>query len=125
MLNMEINNKSPVPIYSQIVEQFKHLTANGIIKSGEKVLTIRELAVQLEINPNTVAKAYQELQNIGLLETRQGIGTFVKEVTPSSPPNQMEENLKTLIRSQLVEVLRLGYSKEDILKTIKKELQTF
>jgi GntR family transcriptional regulator len=125
MLTMEINNKSPVPIYSQIVEQFKHMTASGKLKTGERVPTIRELAVQLEINPNTVAKAYLELQNIDLLETKQGIGTFVKEALKVTRPDQREEKLNSLIRSQLVDVLRLGYSKDEILKTIKKELSSF
>jgi GntR family transcriptional regulator len=125
MIKFEINNKSPVPLYSQIIDQYKHMIATGILKNGEKVPTIRELAVTLEINPNTVAKAYLELQNMGILDTKQGVGTFVNETTAAGQPAIKEENLQTLVRKLLDDIINLGYTKEEITRIIKKELLNF
>jgi len=119
MVRIEINNKSPLPIYSQIADQFVHLVATGLLKSGERVPTIRELAVQLEINPNTVAKAYLELQNMGLLDTRQGTGTFIKDTCRILSSPEKEISLNQLTQKFLDDVLRLGYTKEEVLKSVK------
>jgi len=125
MIKFEINNKSPVPIYSQIVDQYKHMSATGKLKAGDRVPTIRELAVQLEVNPNTVAKAYLELQNLGLLDTKQGIGTFVSENQAAENDKLKDENLQSLIGKYLVDLINLGYTKEEISKATKKELLKF
>ncbi len=122
---IQIENKSPVPIYSQITDQFKHLIATGKLLPGDRVPTIRELAVQLEINPNTVAKAYLEMQNLGILETKQGTGTFVKYFEDKIPTLEKEGHLNILSKKFLDEALRLGYSKADILKSIKNILNKF
>jgi len=78
-MRLEISVQGGAPIYQQIVEQFKLLVAGGRLQPGDDVPPIRVLAVQLRINPNTVARAYLELERAGLLTMRQGFGTQVAE----------------------------------------------
>ena len=74
---LDVNPRSGVPIYVQLVEQIKHALEVGILQTGEQLPTVRQLASELTIAPNTIVKAYDELANLGLIESRQGIGTIV------------------------------------------------
>ena len=74
---IEINPSSGVPIYLQIINQVKYSIAAGALKSGDKIPAVRELASQLRVNPNTVAKAYRELQREKIIVTKWGEGSFV------------------------------------------------
>src|SRR5216117_1728232 len=71
------NARSGVPIYPQLMEQVKHAVETGALRSGEQLPGIRKMAEDLVINPNTVAKAYRELEHEGVIELRQGAGAFV------------------------------------------------
>ena len=77
MIHFKLDVKSGVPFHRQIVDQIRYGIASGRLLPGEQLPTVRELAVQLEINPNTVRKAYSELEILGILDTQQGTGTFV------------------------------------------------
>ena len=77
MIEFKLDIKSGVPFYRQIVDQIRYGIASGRLLPGEQIPTVRDLAVQLEINPNTVRKAYSELEILGVLDTQQGTGTFV------------------------------------------------
>lgn len=74
-----INPRSGVPIYKQLIQQIEKGIAGGILKPGQKLPTVREVALELTVNPNTVARAYRELEYAGLVETVQGRGTFIVE----------------------------------------------
>jgi GntR family transcriptional regulator len=78
MVNFELDKRSPVPFYRQIVDMVLAGISAGAIAPGDRLPTIRELAVKLEVNPNTVVKAYSELRMLGVLDTQQGSGVFVK-----------------------------------------------
>ena len=78
----------PAPIWSQIEESVRYLVASGALGPGEVVPSVRDLARDQRVNPNTVAKAYQRLVEAGILETRRGEGTFVAERPPSMPPGE-------------------------------------
>jgi GntR family transcriptional regulator len=75
----------PTPIWSQIEEAVRYLVASGALRPGDALPSVRDLAREQRINPNTVAKAYQRLVEGGILETRRGEGTFVAERPPSMP----------------------------------------
>ena len=75
----------PTPIWSQIEEAVRHLVASGALRPGNGLPSVRDLAREQRINPNTVAKAYQRLAEAGILETRRGEGTFVAERPPAMP----------------------------------------
>lgn len=94
----KIDMKSAEPLYEQIVNQTKALVIRGILRPGDKVMSVRELATDLVINPNTVSKAYQELERLGLLEMHRGRGTFVSEdwIDRDSPRTPILEAIKKL-----------------------------
>ncbi len=77
MIHFKLDLKSGVPFHRQIVDQIRCGIASGRLLPGEQLPTVRDLAVQLEINPNTVRKAYSDLELLGILDTQQGTGTFV------------------------------------------------
>jgi GntR family transcriptional regulator len=78
-VHIHISTQDGVPIYLQIVRQVKHQIASGILVSGQELPSIRDLAEKLLVNPNTVARAYRELETVGLVEKRRTAGTFVAE----------------------------------------------
>ena len=77
MITFALDPKSGVPIYRQIQDQIRYGIASGLLEAGEQLPTVRALAVELSVNPNTVIKAYSELEREGMLTTEQGTGTFV------------------------------------------------
>ena len=79
MLNLELNTKNGVPFYRQIIQRVEYMMSAEKLKPGDKLPTVRQLAVKLKINPNTVAKAYNELELRGLVNTQVGSGTFISE----------------------------------------------
>jgi GntR family transcriptional regulator len=84
----------PVPIWSQIEEAVRYLVASGRLRPGDVLPSVRDLARDQRVNPNTVAKAYQRLVEAGVLETRRGEGTFVAEHPPAMPPAERARVLR-------------------------------
>ena len=78
-MNITISLTDGVPIYRQIVNQVKYLVASGLLRSGDELPPIRTLALQLKVTPNTIVKAYDELEGAGVVHTRRGAGTYVSE----------------------------------------------
>lgn len=110
-----IDPASGLPIYLQLVNQVKRATAGGVLRSGDQLPSVRDLAVQLAVNPNTVAKAYQELEREGVIVTLRGKGTFVAEGGGVKLVRQERERvLNEAIDSLLVEAHHLGFSREEV-----------
>jgi GntR family transcriptional regulator len=114
-MDIRIDKNSRVPIYDQIKEQIKGLIHAGQIKTGDQLPTIRELSVELSVNFNTVALAYRDLVNEGVIITERGKGTFVAS-TPGVEEMQIirTEKLHNLIEALIRETDRLGYQREDV-----------
>jgi GntR family transcriptional regulator len=114
-MDIRIDKASRVPIYDQIKEQIKGLIHSGLITTGDQLPTIRELSVDLSVNFNTVALAYRDLVNEGVIVTERGVGTFVAK-TPGEQEMQAirKEKLNNLIDSLLNETDRLGYSPDEV-----------
>ena len=91
---LRIDTTLPVPIWSQIEEGVRHLVASGALRPGDPLPSVRDLAKEQRINPNTVAKAYQRLVNAGVLETRRGEGAFVRENPPALPSGEKDRVLR-------------------------------
>ncbi len=85
---IRVNPALPVPIWSQIEDGVRHLVASGALSPGAPLPSVRDLAREQRINPNTVAKAYQRLVEAGVLESRRGEGTFVAERPPAMPAGE-------------------------------------
>ena len=96
MIDFSLDLKSGVSFHRQIVDQIKYGIASGRLLPGEQLPTVRELAVQLEVNPNTVRKAYSELEILGILNTQQGTGTFVGHREVEIGLEEKEMKLKLL-----------------------------
>lgn len=103
----QLDLKSRKPIYEQIVDKFKELIISGVLKPNEKIPSVRELAKQLTINPNTIQKAYRELEYQGYIYSVQGLGSFT-----SYPDDTMDvvkvKDLKESIQSNIYELLYMG-----------------
>ncbi len=99
MVDFRLDKKSFVPFYRQIVDMILSGIAAGTLLPGERLPTIRDLAVRLEVNPNTVVKAYSQLQLLGVLDTQQGTGVFVRPQTNRSIPDEERQRaLEALCR---------------------------
>jgi GntR family transcriptional regulator len=114
-MQIRIDKNSRVPIYDQIKEQIKGLIHAGQIKTGDQLPTIRELSVELSVNFNTVALAYRDLVNDGVIITERGKGTFVAN-TPGTEEMQTirRDKLHNLIETLVKETDRLGYTREEV-----------
>ena len=112
-----LDPRSGIPIYQQVVEQIKHLVANGRLRPDEQLPTVRQLAVELRVNPNTVARAYTQLAEEGVISTQQGRGTYVLESPPPADQRRVRrEKLLAGVESFLRDLERLGYTSEEIEK---------
>lgn len=114
-----ISNTSDKAIYEQIIENIKELTLKKILKTEDKLPSVRQMASILSVNPNTVSKAYQELERQKIIYTQRGRGTFIsshKEVPIDS--ERMEKALENL-RNTCIELGHLGFDKEKTLKEVK------
>ena len=99
MIDFKLDKKSFVPFYRQIVDIILSSIASGTILPGEKLPTIRDLAVRLEVNPNTVVKAYSQMELLGVLDTQQGSGVFVMpQKEKQIPEKQKKHAIETLCR---------------------------
>jgi len=119
-MRLHISTKDAVPIYQQIVTQIKHMVASGRLRPGDEVRPIRVLAEQLLINPNTVARAYRELEAAGLLVSRRGSGTRVAE---KGSPLARVERLRVLterVEGLLVDADQLDFNVEDVIELIRE-----
>ena len=120
---LQINFKSGLPVYLQIVEQIKAATASGALQPGEALPSIRPVAEELRINRNTVAKAYAELENLGVIETLPGKGCFVKE---NHSPLRKEVRRKMLVEEidqAIVMAHHLQVSGPEFLELIRDRMQ--
>jgi GntR family transcriptional regulator len=121
MIAFQLDSKSGVPIYRQIQDQIRYGVASGLLTPGEQLPTVRALAVELSVNPNTVIKAYSELEREGLLATEQGSGTFVSaEPTAAVPDENRQAKLESLCSEFLAHAARYGFSFEDIQAGIQR-----
>jgi len=118
-MKLSVEPRRGVPLYFQIIEAIKHRVAVGELKSGDRLPTVRKLAVELAINPNTVAKAYDELRREGILDVKQGIGTFVKGSLPDLDAETREKKLHQLCKAFVLEGKKYGYTVEDIFECLK------
>jgi GntR family transcriptional regulator len=122
-MNLELDFRSGIPIYHQVVDRIKEMIVNGRLKPGDQLPTVRSLALELRVNFNTVARAYRLLDEAGIISTQQGRGTYILE----SPPPEMAEGirrqaLQTLAQRYLADAARLGASLDESLETVREEI---
>ena len=112
---VELDFRSHVPIYVQIVERIKHLVATEALRPGDQLPTVRQLAADLRVNFNTIARAYRILDEAGVISTQQGRGTYVLEPLPPERATRLRRAaLDALVRSFLAEADRLGFEPNEV-----------
>ena len=122
---IQIKPASSKPIYIQIMEQVKYAIASGVAQEGEQLLSVRELARQLRINPNTVAKAYHELEREKVLMTHKGKGVYVAPSTSILTLEEKERLVSEKLEGALVDAKNLGFSFRDVRDILKKTIENF
>jgi GntR family transcriptional regulator len=110
--------KSGVPVYRQLIDQVLVAIASGQLTAGDQLPTVRQLAVELSINPNTVVRAYKELEIRGMLTTQQGTGTFITTKKVKSDEAQRQKRLSQMVGEFVARVSAEGYTVEDILERL-------
>lgn len=98
---MRVDPGSVIPIFTQIVNEMQSAIASGIFREGERIPSARELARRLKVNPNTVQKAYAELVDLGVVESRRGLGKFVSSRGSSSALKQSEDSVASLCQQAI------------------------
>lgn len=109
-----------VPVYRQIVDQVRGAVAAGALSAGDQLPTVRQLAVDLEINPNTVVRAYRELEYDGLLETHQGTGTFVSDKMISRPPDERRRQLEQIVSDAIARAGAAGFTIQELAEQLRR-----
>ena len=117
-----IDPSSGVPIYRQIVDQVRHAVAGGTLRPGDRLPPVRELAIELAVNPNTIARAYQDLERAGVIETSRGKGTFVAMRTARMTGQERAERIVPVLDSLIAEAYLLGISDEELVRLLEEKL---
>lgn len=107
-----------IPIYVQIIEKIKNDILNGILVPGEKLPSIQDMAVTMEVNQNTISRAYKDCESLGIIETKRGIGSFVIE--DQALIDQLRtEKVRLIIQTFIHDLEALGYSRDQIIDLVK------
>jgi GntR family transcriptional regulator len=122
MLLLKPNPSSGVPIYLQLMEQVKHAIETGALRPGEQLPGIRPLAEELVVNPNTVAKAYRELEHEGVIELRQGAGAFVSDKAPAKKDADKIRAGQATVAAAIEKLRARGVTDEEIRRLVEAEL---
>jgi len=118
--HLKLDLHSGVPVYRQIIDQVRGGMAAGTLTAGDQLPTVRQLAVDLEINPNTVMRAYRELELGGMLETHQGTGTFISEKKISRNEAERERQLVQLAGEFAARAGAAGFTVEELLEQLRE-----
>ena len=125
-MRLEISAHSGVPIYVQIGERVRAMVAAGQVAPGEQLPTIRQLAADLRVNYNTVARAYLDLDRDGVISTERGRGTFVVGVPDVEQAARLRaEKLHSIVRTALDEARRLGYARRETEGAVRRALDAW
>jgi GntR family transcriptional regulator len=124
-MQYEINSASRLPIYQQLVQQVREAIARGDLKPEERLPSVRQLSRDLVINPNTVARAYTELEREGLLANRPGRGVFVAEPKDERTEEARRRRLLEGLDRFLTEAVHLGFSEEEVARLVADRARQF
>jgi GntR family transcriptional regulator len=122
---LKIDSSNGVPLYLQIAKGVKHSIAIGSLKPGEQLPSVREIAVRITVNPNTVAKAYRELEAQGIVETRRGTGTFVTDKIIDLAASERRKLVGELMDRTLGEAKHLQLGKKEVMRLFDEKLAIF
>jgi GntR family transcriptional regulator len=119
---LRVDPLAPEPLFEQLVLQVKGAVARGELRPGDRLPSVRELARELAINPNTVARAYRELETAGVIATRRGAGCFVKDGASALNDPERERRLAALLEKTVTEAYHLGFDADEIRRALAQHL---
>jgi GntR family transcriptional regulator len=119
-VEISIDPKSGVPLYRQIIESVKFAISRGDLAPGDKLPTVRQLAVDLEVNPNTVIRAYREMEIEGVLDPQQGSGTFVTDRPTEVDALERERMLHQILTELLARASGYGFTMDEVLDGLRQ-----
>jgi GntR family transcriptional regulator len=115
-----IDPRDATPIYAQLERGLRAAMATGRLRAGAQLPTVRQLAVELSINANTVARVYAELERAGAIETRRGVGSFVSAAgAQAHPPREQERRLRAFVTRVLADADAAGFTKDDVIAALR------
>ena len=118
-INFSLDTSNGAPIYRQIIQQIEYAILSGRMKPGDKLPTIRSLAVELKTNPNTIAKAYNELEIRGVLATQVGSGTYISDKTPIIEEDILNRKINEVLGRFIQEMNDLGVDKRELITLLE------
>ena len=116
-----IDPRSPTPLYAQIAARIRVAIAAGELLPGQALLSVRQLAKRIRVNPATVVQAYRDLESEGFVTRKHGAGTFVQEVSSKRREDERTDQAQRLVQVMLTEAARLGISRRELTKAVGKE----
>lgn len=119
---LTLDHRHPTPLYAQLERGIRAAIATGRLAPGAQLPTVRELAVELSVNANTVAKVYVELERAGVLQTRRGVGTFVASDPPAAPRRGREPELRAMVQRLLDEAAARGFTADEVVRQLKQSM---
>jgi GntR family transcriptional regulator len=119
----QIDPRSSIPLYVQIADRIRIAVATGDMPPGGALPSVRHLASQIRVNPATVVQAYRELEEAGVVESRQGAGTFVRELGEPKREAERQRLARRLVRHLLQEASTVGVTREDLEQALRVEMK--
>jgi len=120
---IHIDFRASSPVYLQLVQQIQQQVAAEELKPGDQLPTVRQLAAELRVNFNTIARAYRILDEAGLISTQQGRGTYILEAPPPEAATELRlRSMDELTRNYIIEAIRLGFTESEIYSKVRNEL---
>jgi GntR family transcriptional regulator len=121
---VHIDPRDPTPIYAQLDRAIRVAIAHGKLKAGDQLPTVRQLAVDLRVNANTVAKVYLALERDGIVQTKRGVGTFISDERPPAVHDaHRERSLRELVDRLLTDAASIGFTPRDISKHFARRIK--
>jgi GntR family transcriptional regulator len=119
-MTLRLNPASGIPLYLQLIEQVKHAIETGAIRAGEQLPSVRQMAEDLVINPNTVARAYRDLEQEGIIELKHGSGAFIRESMVARA--RLMQKAQSVLSSALDRLESFDLSEDEIRRLVENEL---
>jgi GntR family transcriptional regulator len=121
---VSIDPRDPTPIYAQLERGLRAAIATSRLRAGDQLPTVRQLAVDLQVNANTVARVYAELERSGVIETKRGVGSFIS-ATPARahPPREHERRLRAFATRVLADADAAGFTVDDVIAALRAHRQ--
>lgn len=122
-MNFEIDFRSGIPIYIQVEEHIRQSVLRGDLKPGDQLPTVRSLALDLRVNFNTIARAYRQLDETGIISTQQGRGTYILALPPPEVADKLRrKSLRSLVYHHLLDASRLGAKPDEVLDILQEQV---